>query len=122
MKAASVVALLAAASGGAAQSSSLQPAVSAPCVALNEAVMADARKGRLAEAEKMLSVSEAGDLCSGMVLGNMAAHLWFSGRLKEGERLAVTRHAGETISAGPPGPPASSTDPGIDAVRPGEHR
>ena len=69
--------------------------VRAACVELSRIVMAYAANGRFAEAEKALSMALAArvdrnaDPCAGVVLGNMAALMSFSGRLVEAEKFAL---------------------------------
>src|SRR5262249_30842852 len=65
------------------------------CVALNLTAVAQLANGDLGDAEKTLAgtlAARAGrnsDLCTGLLLNNMAAVLAASGRIAEGEKLAM---------------------------------
>jgi hypothetical protein len=72
---------------GVAQHMSLQSSRDSECVELSQMVMAQVAHGRIAEAEKALSVALTGgaqrwaDTCAAVVLGNMAAVVSYSGQL-----------------------------------------
>jgi tetratricopeptide (TPR) repeat protein len=79
---------------GIAQSVSLPFPVNAACVEVNQTVLTNAASGRMAEAERILSMAMDGGAngtaksCAGLALNNIAALMLATGRLVEGERLA----------------------------------
>jgi tetratricopeptide (TPR) repeat protein len=90
MKVASIFALLTISSATAVAQKGAQD-LPPGCVELNQAVLAQAANGHLAEAEAALRVSVSGDgrdTCTGMVLANLARIMAVIGNIEDAERLA----------------------------------